>query len=379
MTRTVLIDATELIQNPIRTGIQRVVRALLRHWPAGERLVVCRFVPNAGLQAVPDRVTALLVDADPATAALGVPELAAMVAQAAAVDAQPVEQGAPILVPEVFFDPSRCAYYRWIEANGLHAASFLAFDFIPWLRPDLLGVRETAALMHYARLLRDAPRVGFISAQTRDLYRSRITRNPDAGGPVFALGGDGTKMPRQRWSARRDTILCIGSIDGRKNQDLVLDAFEMLWTEGCPTRLVLVGRVFENGHVSALAARVASLAAREPRFEHHVDITDAALAELYSSARATIYVSEIEGYGLPPVESLGCGVPVIVAAGVPSIAALDGAGQVRLAAVTPESIGDAVRRLGSNKAAAKLWSEADKAAVPTWSDVARDVADWVRT
>lgn len=378
MSRAVLVDVTELFQNPIRTGIQRVVRTLLRHWPDGDRVQLCRFVPNVGLRTLPDRVAALLTDRDPAAHGLDAPELAKLAGRIAAEGAQPVPDGMPILVPEVFFDMGRCLFYRWIAETAPRRAAFLAFDFIPWLHPELIGVRESAPLMHYLRLLRDSARVGFISEQTRDQYRTRITRRPGADGPVFALGGDWASVPRQHWSPERDTMLCLGSIDGRKNQHVVLDAFERLWAEGGRTRLVMVGRVFTNGHVAALGARVQALAGRERRFEHHMDITDAALAALYPKARGTIYVSQTEGYGLPPVEGLACGVPAIVSADLPSVAGLPNRGQVRLASVTPDTVAGAVRLMEDDDAAARLWADAATLDVPTWDGVARKVADWVQ-
>ena len=379
MSRVALVDVTELFHNPVRTGIQRVVRTLLRHWPDGHQVQLCRFVPDVGLRLLPDRVAVLLTDADPVTRGMDAREIGTMAAQAAEADTRPAPDGVPILVPEVFFDMGRSLYYRWIAATAPRRVAFLAFDFIPWLQPELIGVRESAPLMHYLRLLRDSARVGFISARTRDLYRTRITRNPAADGPVFALGGDWGNVARQQWSPDRDAMLCIGSIDGRKNQDVVLDGFERLWTEGSQMRLVMVGRVFTNGHVAALGERVRALAAREPRFEHHVDITDAALAALYPRARGTIYVSQSEGYGLPPVEGLACGVPAVVAADLPSIADLPAKGQIRLPSVTPDTVANALRAMEDNEKTAMLWAEAATLDVPTWAGVARQVADWVHS
>lgn len=373
----ILVDATELIQNPIRTGVQRVVRSLLRHWPSPTSLKLCRFTPEHGLVTVPSDVLVLLQD--PPTQETRSPvELKEAIGELLSIEGpRSVPSHLPILVPEVFFDFARCAHYRWLLSQNLSRISFISFDFIPWLHPEVIGVRETAALMPYVQLLRDARHVGFISAKTRNDFATRITRQKAITGPVFTLGADGPGVLPQYWSPQRTIYLCLGSIDGRKNQDSVISAFELLWSQGIAARLVLVGRVFDNGTMDELAARITRLKALEPQFTHCSDISDEELRRLYEGARATIYVSEIEGFGLPPVESLHCGVPVIVSQNLPSIAGLPAHGQIRLNSVNADSIALAVRSLQDDEVAAKLWESATAAPTAKWADMASEVARWV--
>jgi glycosyltransferase involved in cell wall biosynthesis len=376
----ILVDATELIRNPIRTGIQRVARSLLRYWPDPHDLVLCRFLAPHGLVIVPPAVRTLLMDSPDGQGALSPGEVRVQIDQLLSPEDPPAPHTLPILVPEVFFDFPRCAHHRWLLDQAPNRTSFIAYDFIPWLYPEAIGVRETAHLMPYLQLLRDAGRVGFISAKTRSDFANRIVRRKEAlSGPVFSLGADGAGIPPQRWSTERNTYLCIGSIDGRKNQDAIICAFEMLWGQGVAAHLVMVGRVFEGGHVDSLAARIERLKSSERRFRHYADIPDDTLVKLYADARATIYLSEIEGFGLPPVESLHCGVPVIVLCKTPSIASLPGDGQIRLRSADPQAIAEAVLSLQDDSAAAKIWKKAATAPTRKWADVADDVARWMET
>ena len=68
---SLVIDCTELYINPVRTGIQRVVRELLRHWPHDRiRAHVARFDPAQGLVPIPDGAIRILTDAAPGAAAM---------------------------------------------------------------------------------------------------------------------------------------------------------------------------------------------------------------------------------------------------------------------------------------------------------------------
>jgi glycosyltransferase involved in cell wall biosynthesis len=101
------------------------------------------------------------------------------------------------------------------------------------------------------------------------------------------------------------------------------------------------------------------------------------VAERIGRARATIYVSEAEGYGLPPVESLAVGVPVIVSASCPSVAMLEPSGMRRLDPVTPQAIAAAVLALEDDAVAAALWREGEMLKFGTWRDFAWMAAAWL--
>jgi glycosyltransferase involved in cell wall biosynthesis len=68
-------------------------------------------------------------------------------------------------------------------------------------------------------------------------------------------------------------------------------------------------------------------------------VGDAALAGLYAGARAFAYVPLLEGFGLPPVEAMRCGVPVVASAAVPSVSPMGG-DQSPALRVDPRSVDD---------------------------------------
>jgi len=105
-------------------------------------------------------------------------------------------------------------------------------------------------------------------------------------------------------------LLFVGNIQPRKNLLGLLDAFGLLKErERIPHRLVVVGR--KAWLYADVFARV-----RELDLETQVHFTgsvpDADLPALYSGADALVYPSLGEGFGLPPLEAMRCGTPVVV-------------------------------------------------------------------
>lgn len=103
--------------------------------------------------------------------------------------------------------------------------------------------------------------------------------------------------------------LYVGTVEPRKNLAVLLDAFEQL-----PARtrrqypLVLAGyRGWESADLHARFAR----ASREGWLTYLGFVAEPQLAGLIAGARLFVYPSLYEGFGLPPLEAMACGVPVV--------------------------------------------------------------------
>lgn len=362
----VVIDCTELYQNPVRTGIQRVVRELLSHWPHDDVEVrVARFDPAQGLVPLHEQAIKILTDQERGAAAMSRDALVKALRRVGDGNT-PLPRKPAVFIPELFFDAARCRFYEGQQP------AMLAYDFLPWLRPDLFATSSVVGLMPYLRLLDSASRVAYISEQTMREHEARIARRATSG-IVLPLGADGLRIERQAWHGGRAGYLSLGSLDTRKNQHLIVEAFIRLWENGSEIPLTLIGRAFEGHKFEWLRA-----AQRYPYFRWLDNAADADVAKALRGVRATIYVSEAEGYGLPPVESLAVGVPVIAAASCPSVDMLKSVGVIRLAPVGPDQIAAAVVSLEDDATAAALWRDAAMAKLATWRDFAQATANWLK-
>jgi glycosyltransferase involved in cell wall biosynthesis len=101
-------------------------------------------------------------------------------------------------------------------------------------------------------------------------------------------------------------VLYVGRLERRKNVDLIIRALARVRIAGL--QLVIVGRD------DFAAPSLLELIRTTPRVEQHRDVDDRMLDALYRGARALVYPSSAEGFGLPILEALARGVPVITSA-----------------------------------------------------------------
>jgi len=371
----VYCDITELVSNPIRTGIQRVVREVIRNWDSARPLQLCRF--DRALQQLvelPSEASYYLLETDNMTRSATTAELQALLSDLMTrKECKEVPLDATLLIPEVFFDELRCQHYLSRLEHSADKIHALFFDFIPWLQPDIIGVQRSHPLMWYLLFAQQVKKAAFISEATRRIWTTRILRDERRSGVILPLGADGLRLNRQQFAAEKQDFVALGSIDGRKNQLSILRAFKMLWAENSAVGLTLVGRVFEAE--SEIRAELDD-SSKYTHFRHLKCATDGEVRDIMSKARATIYASTTEGYGLPPVESLYAGIPCIASKQVPSVAHIS-AGVRFLDEATPEAIATQVRALADDLEAEKAWAEAATLNLPTWKDFGAATSRWV--
>jgi glycosyltransferase involved in cell wall biosynthesis len=139
--------------------------------------------------------------------------------------------------------------------------------------------------------------------------------------------------------------------------------------------LLFVGRV--GWADPKLISRIEHLQERYPSFRVHYDVDDMTMRYYIESARATIFVSAVEGFGLPPVESLWLGTPVIASDDIPSLEELADDGICRVSPLTEGRLRQAVIAFLDDEFYRKKEAETRGLALPAWADFAGKISDWI--
>ncbi len=189
----------------------------------------------------------------------------------------------------------------------------------------------------------------------------------NAVGPDFSPGVSLTN---------RQTLLCVGSMDPRKNFGRLLRAWQSLADRGSlpeGARLQLVGGA--NPRNFAGTERIEGSG-----IEWLGRIDDAELVRRYQEAGGFVYPSLYEGFGLPPLEAMACGCPVLLshAASLPEVGGpAEGGAVIYLDPESEEDIARAILAffaLDEAGIAAMRAAALKRAALFSWESIARATA-----
>ncbi len=154
--------------------------------------------------------------------------------------------------------------------------------------------------------------------RTLPLEPHRVTAIPLAASPVFFPRTEKTvKSVVERYGIQSPFVLAVGTLDPRKNLSLIFRALPLVWRS--PLSVVVVG--WEGwGHRELRSHLRSAGTSCAIRFLGYLPDDD--LAALYSGASCLVYPSLYEGFGLPVLEAMSCGCPVICSnrASLPEVA-----------------------------------------------------------
>jgi glycosyltransferase involved in cell wall biosynthesis len=187
----------------------------------------------------------------------------------------------------------------------------LAFEIVPERAPE--GLRSYLSAV-VPRAVRDAAAVVAVSETTRrDLIErmgvapEKITVVPNAADDRFFNAQPLAAVQRQALGVPERYLLTVGTIEPRKNHLNLFAALDQVPLES-QLPLVVVGRVGWSAAEIMSAAKDRQLAGQVILLDY---LADEHLPGLYAGAAALVYPSWYEGFGLPVLEGLAAGIPVI--------------------------------------------------------------------
>ena len=209
------------------------------------------------------------------------------------------------------------SYFGWLSASRHMDAVFFIHDLLPLETPEYFRPAER---LRHSRRLETVARYGRAAIVSSAITRASLVQRmavlgrrdmpimiaPLPADPVFGAenGFDEALAPTPYF------IMC-GTIEPRKNHLLILHVWRDLVSQmgRAAPKLVLIGeRGWENEQVVDLLERTPALQGRVIRIS---GLTTPALKKLLVNSRALLMPSFAEGYGLPVVEAIAAGVPVV--------------------------------------------------------------------
>jgi glycosyltransferase involved in cell wall biosynthesis len=314
--RQLLVDVSAMVLSDLKTGIQRVVRSVLRalieNPPPGFRVEPVfttganrgyRYARSYGLSVVGED---------------------GLVLEDAPVELRPDDV---FLGLDLFANGTTQNEEHLLEmrARGVEV-NFVVYDILPMLRPEAFPFgtegyfREFLQTVHkvssgvlcISRAVADEL-TGWLEANVKaratplKVGYFHLGADIDASTPSMGLPPDADRVLAAL--AARPSFLMVGTLEPRKGQAQALAAFELLWEQGVDANLVIVGK--HGWMVDQLVERLAAHPEREKRLHWLAGISDEMLLKLYAGSSALLAPSEGEGFGLPLIEAAQHDIPII--------------------------------------------------------------------
>jgi glycosyltransferase involved in cell wall biosynthesis len=318
--RQLLVDVSTIVRMDAGTGIQRSVRALLS---------------QIAVQVGPDIVVEPVFasrDHGYCRAGLNGDGSLAAVAWPGEV-ARPCREPVQVRAGDVFLGLDLCTHlFPLLEADlaawraqGV-SINVMVYDLLPLQHPDWFPKRSERRFRHWLEVVaRQADRCICISASVANDVRTTLERLMPARKPdicVIPLGADiNASVPSsglsphieeiRTWVARHRAVLCVGTVEPRKGHDRVLEAASLVWRNDPDSDLglLIVGR--PGWKTDALQRQLRA----HPEHGHRLlwldNASDELLSELYAKTVGLVAASRAEGFGLPLLEAMAHGLPVL--------------------------------------------------------------------
>jgi glycosyltransferase involved in cell wall biosynthesis len=291
--------------------------------------------------------------------------------------------GSWVFLPELMYRGRASQLVDYAHRHGARV-SVILHDTIPIQKPEYVPPELPGQHAEYLRALARADLILPNSAASSEGWNEFLAQEKLPSPPVrtCALACDLPGIPRvtlppaPRTAGEPVRMLCVSTLEPRKNHRALLAAYELAVSRRPDLRLELdlVGSSYIGSPDLAEAALQA--AARHPGLRWRERVEHGQLRELYENCDFTVYPSLIEGFGLPVIESLWFGRPCICANFGVMAENAAGGGCLTVDVRSAPALADAMIALAESPTRrASLALEATQRPLKTWDDYATEVAE----
>ncbi|QBM77838.1 glycosyltransferase [Sphingomonas sp. AAP5] len=371
--KRIYVDVSELVQRDSKSGIQRVVRSILKQWlveqPEGwivepvfadHDILGYRHARSftAGFLGVTDNWANDPIEPGPGDVFVGLDLQSIIVSQQRKLLEDWHRSGVkiyfvvydllPVVLSDHFVAGAQVGHSLWLHVisqfTGVVCISrAVADEFLDWL--DHFGPKR---------------------ARPIDVHWFHLGADTENSAPSFGLPDNASEVLAALRAA--PSFVTVGTIEPRKGHRQVVAAFEKLWARGVAVNLVLVGKL--GWLMEDFAGELRANPQYGVRLFWLEAITDEYLEKVYASCACLIAASEGEGFGLPLIEASRHGLPVL-ARDIPVFREIGGNAATYFAnSLDPAAISNAVEMLLSHKQNAVRFEQ-----IPwlTWAQSAKDL------
>ncbi|MET3761226.1 glycosyltransferase family 1 protein [Sphingomonas sp. UYEF23] len=297
-TGRVFVDVTRIARHDPETGIQRVVRAIIREMRAGPR--------GNSIQAVRWQNGTFRYSSWPQRDYIFGEEMEA-------------GRGDVFLGLDLSFDAVR-RYTRQFARDRRSGVRiwFIVYDMLPVELPQFFSSKVVLRFKWWLiATAKVADGYACISQSTADdlgrLFLDRLSLKDRPKLAVIPIGFDSlphaSPTPAVPLAGERPCLLAVGTIEPRKAYGDILSAVDVLWSRGYDVSLTIVGT--SGWKTATLQRRLRKHPEFGRRLQWKVGLSDEDLAAMYRRADLLVAASYGEGYGLPVVEAVAHACPVL--------------------------------------------------------------------
>lgn len=280
---------------------------------------------------------------------------------------------------DTFFSPAFILPIRW-RGEGVVTVHDMNFE----VSPQTIHPVRRAYLRAITRqsVHRACGVIAVSRATAEDIMR--LYGVPDGQIAVIPYGLDATFAPanarhmeplvRERYRLPEEFLLFVGTLEPRKNLPRLLEAYTLANRRASLPPLVLVGAPgWQHERILTQARRLGI----EGQLRFAGYILRENLPGVYAAARALLYPSLYEGFGLPPLEAMGCGTPVL-ASNVSAMPEVIGDAGVLINPCDVQEMADGILRIAQDETLRQRMVERglERAQQFRWDEVARQTL-WV--